>query len=1041
MSVISDKYNPKISIVVPVYNTESYLTRCIDSILNQTYSNLEIIVVNDCSPGKVKFMTNEFQLKDERVKYVEHEHNKGLFHARLTGSELATGEYIAFVDSDDYISIDYYRLLLEKAVTENADIVEGRIIREQEDGHKFIQNNNNILFERLTGEQIREEFFSQEGLFYHWHVIWNKIYKKELWDLCLPYYRKQTKHLIMTEDLVFSSIMFCNANKYCSIKYDGYFYSIRPEASTGSDSDINKFLKNFKDMGTAFDFVDSYLQNKGLIEKYGSNLFNWKRGYFRLWANRIQSTGMKYSSKSKAMQELKLALKIHDLEPVKAEDHYHGIINTPWEHKYETLKKKIADEQYEVISFDIFDTLIVRPFLDPRDLLIILDDYFHEILPKNKFIEFSDIRLLAEEKKRQLVKLQNPSWQDINIDEIYQFIEEEYGLSAEVTAKLKSKEIELEKNFIRARDSIMELYKMAKMLGKRVICVSDMYLPKTVIQDLLDKSGYKEYEKLYVSSETRLLKHTGDLFKFVQNDLSIDPERILHIGDNWSSDVIMAKNSGWDSYLVPKTVDLLKNNLSDKETGESLRFFEDRTFNNWTSLEFPHYFSTRCMLALVANKIFDNPYPTFNVESDFNIDPYYIGYYALGMHTFGLVHWLLKDASERRYNTIHFMARDGYLPYKAFNILAQYYASAPNSNYIYASRRSLLPVLLESQNVYGLDSLVSISAHTPKSILELFQDVIKDNVNDATIFTERGIILTKYFSSKYEFKKFMDVLVRECTDPVKLEQYLARLRRYFETISDKDATFDLGYSARLQTMLNKIMGHSCDTYFVHTSGELPWVYSRRNNFKVSSFYDQKPLISGILREQFFAEPGPSCVGYGEEGGKIIPVFEPSNNSNQINRMIIKTLHQACLDFTEDMMITFKDMVPGMKIRNQEVSIPFEMYMHYSKQSDRSIFTHSYSDDLVHSGNDNNSILFWWNNQTNRVNPVDNAPHASRHYQTSASSLLYNRGRMTKAIYYALFDRDTLKMKVKQRYRNRKFLFKSMTISYRTLRKIKRAIKK
>lgn len=1029
-----------ISIVIPVYNTEDYLKRCLDSVINQTYKNIEIIVVNDSSPGNARTIVNEYRLKDDRIKYVEHDQNKGLYHARLTGSELATGDYIAFVDSDDYVSIDYYRLLVEKAIHEDADIVEGRIIREHEDGHKFIQNNNNILFDKLTGEQIRDAFFSQEGLFYHWHVIWNKLYSKRLWDRCFPFYKKQPKHLIMTEDVVFSSLLFCNAEKYCSIKYDGYFYTIRAEASTGSSSDLNKFLKNIRDMGTAFDFVDSYLETKGLKDKYGLNLYNWKKGYFRLWANRIKSTNLNYSARSRALDELKINLRIDDIEPVQAVDHYHGMINTPWEHRYETLKKEVANDRHDVISFDVFDTLIVRPFWDPRDLLLVLDDYFHTLHPESKIVQFSDIRLQAEEKKRQLIKLENPSWQDVNIDEIYDYIKGEYDLPAETINKLKEKEIELEIEFVKKRESIYEVYRMARELGKRIIFVSDMYLSKSVIEQLLKKAGYDYYEKLYVSSEARVLKHTGDLFRYVQDDLGIEPDRIFHMGDNWHSDVVMSRNCGWHSYFIPKTIDLLSNNLSDKETGNSIKFFGDQYTSNWSNLEFPQYFSTRCMLALVANKLFDHPYPTFNADSDFNIDPYFIGYYALGMHTFGLVHWLLKNTS-KRYEAIHFMARDGYLPYKVYNIMKDSFTDAPKSNYLYASRRSMLPYLLKTHNKYGLDSVVSIQAHSPKSILELFGDILKDTINIDTLFEEKGIILSKHFSSKHEFKLFIDILVQHCVDQQKLNQYISKLKKYFSVLENNHATFDLGYSARLHTMIIDILGYTCDTYYVHTSGDRPWHYARRNQYELHSFYEQKPLVSGILREHLFAELGPSCIGYNEVDNGVTPVFEPYIQSNQINHLMISTLQRGCVDFAQDMVSTFKELIPVLKIRSQEVSTPLEMYIHSAKPSDRSIFLHSYSDDYVHGGNESNSILTWWNEQTKNIGLKTRASNNQTHHFLTTSDLLYNRGRITKAIFYALFDRDMLKKKVKDRYRNRKIVYRLMTVSYRSLRKIKRAILK
>ena len=89
---------------MPVYNTEQYFKRCIESVLQQSYKNLEIIIVDDCSEGNIKELAQYYIDMDKRVSIVSHEVNKGLFQARLTGAEKARGQYIAFIDSDDYVS-------------------------------------------------------------------------------------------------------------------------------------------------------------------------------------------------------------------------------------------------------------------------------------------------------------------------------------------------------------------------------------------------------------------------------------------------------------------------------------------------------------------------------------------------------------------------------------------------------------------------------------------------------------------------------------------------------------------------------------------------------------------------------------------------------------------------------------------------------------------------------------------------------------------------------------------------------------------------
>ena len=110
-----------ISVIVPVYNIEAYLRKCIDSILAQTYTNLEIILVDDGSTDNSGEICNEYAAKDARIRVI-HKGNGGLSSARNTGIDIATGKYIGFVDSDDYLAPDMYEKLLGAIVNNHADI-------------------------------------------------------------------------------------------------------------------------------------------------------------------------------------------------------------------------------------------------------------------------------------------------------------------------------------------------------------------------------------------------------------------------------------------------------------------------------------------------------------------------------------------------------------------------------------------------------------------------------------------------------------------------------------------------------------------------------------------------------------------------------------------------------------------------------------------------------------------------------------------------------------------------------------------------------
>ena len=122
--------NTVISVIVPIYNVENYINRCLNSIINQTYKNLQIILVDDGSTDDSGKVCDKYALKDSRIKVI-HQKNSGPVRARKTGLEASTGEYIGFVDSDDWIEPNMYEEMLNNLIQTNADFAQSRIILEK----------------------------------------------------------------------------------------------------------------------------------------------------------------------------------------------------------------------------------------------------------------------------------------------------------------------------------------------------------------------------------------------------------------------------------------------------------------------------------------------------------------------------------------------------------------------------------------------------------------------------------------------------------------------------------------------------------------------------------------------------------------------------------------------------------------------------------------------------------------------------------------------------------------------------------------------
>lgn len=166
-----------ISVIVPVYNVEKYLRKCLDSIINQTYQNIEIILVDDGSKDTSGQICDEYALKDSRI-IVIHKENGGLSSARNAGLDIAKGNYVMFVDSDDYVEPQFCEIPLKLALEKGVDIVTFGYNKVFEDGHNWYRRTNTPrLIESIEG--IREIIVKNDIIF---SFAWNKLYKLSLFN-------------------------------------------------------------------------------------------------------------------------------------------------------------------------------------------------------------------------------------------------------------------------------------------------------------------------------------------------------------------------------------------------------------------------------------------------------------------------------------------------------------------------------------------------------------------------------------------------------------------------------------------------------------------------------------------------------------------------------------------------------------------------------------------------------------------------------------------------------------------------------------------
>ena len=913
--------NKKLSIVVPNYNNEKYLKKCIECLLQQTYKNVEIIVVNDGSKGKSDEIMATYS-DNPKIKYVKHDVNKGLFQARLTGASNATGDYITFLDADDYVSIDYYRTMMRKAEETNSDMVISRMALEYDSGKQIEYKLFEKHFESLNGKECIDQYFKQKGLDFSWHTIWNKIYSKKLWDKAAKHYGDIKERLVMTEDFAFSTVLFYYCTKITQVQNDRIFYCQHDVTSTSiQDITFSKAEKNIHDMNVSFTFVENFMKKVGIYDKYKEQLNEWKH----LYANQHRNNVKRAKKLSKAEKE-----KIYNIIDEFCDDKskiynadFFYTIEVKYNDKLEKIKQLIASPKIKCVSFDIFDTLITRPFYEPLDMFRIMDKDYRELTHNDVGINFSKIRVISENICRENKRKTDPECQEVTLDEIYDTIHTQYEISKDVLEKLKKKECEYEIRFCKRRDTIHELYELALDMGKKVIFTSDMYLPEDVIVKILKENGYTEYTKLYLSSTVKKIKWTGDLYRHVFKDMGLEPGEMIHMGDNFESDYKRAKELGMNSIHIPKTIDVMTktnytNNLAQPLI-KSLPFWRD----NAESIRF---MGIRCMMAVVANKLFDNPFKTFDHRTDFNSDPYLIGYYALGMYVYGVTKWILDETNDR-YDKVSFMARDGYLILESYKIMKELYSNPAVEEYLYVSRKALIPVMIvDKLDFYKLSEIIEIQTHSPKNVIKYVKNILDiDEEKLEKLCKEQNISYTKKFQNNEEFNRYIKILVDNFYDEARHKEKREKLKEYFNKImGDKPATFDVGYSGRPEFYLTHLCGKSIDTLFLNINRDDALEYSKVGNFKLKTYFEAKPTATGNAYELLFSKLAPSCIGYNITEKGVEPVFEKYENSYQVEQMV-GIMQKAAIEFVSDIINIFKQDTDILYYQDYYITLPIMSY--------------------------------------------------------------------------------------------------------------------
>ncbi|KKA44690.1 glycosyltransferase family 2 protein [Salinivibrio sp. KP-1] len=272
-------YNPKVSIIIPVYNVEAFIAQCLESVLNQTYENLEIICINDGSTDSSKDICDSFAQRDNRVRVIDQK-NKGLSGARNSGIKDAKGEFLFFLDSDDWLALSAINSLVKES--KGYDVISGGVLAYNESNGDFRRYKKR----RSSKIDLKKDFFQLEI------VVWNKLYRKEIFngirfkeglihedeEFYWQVFSRSPKIKIIDEDVIFYRERSGSITKKSSYS-DEYQYnyisiidSIHPLSQKKSElaypfyKTCLKFLKQLKRKNAPFEAYEQYIKRKYGVE-------------------------------------------------------------------------------------------------------------------------------------------------------------------------------------------------------------------------------------------------------------------------------------------------------------------------------------------------------------------------------------------------------------------------------------------------------------------------------------------------------------------------------------------------------------------------------------------------------------------------------------------------------------------------------------------------------------------------------------------------------------------------------------------------------
>lgn len=567
-------------------------------------------------------------------------------------------------------------------------------------------------------------------------------------------------------------------------------------------------------------------------------------------------------------------------------------------------------EVSEIVSFDIFDTLLIRPFASPDKVF----DYLEEIVWREYGIRrYKELRTTAESTAREGKSQAG----DVKISEIYTVLSKIAKIDTVTAIELLNLEVNTEKRLFIPRIELIESVKYAKRMGKRVILVSDTYFEKKHVKDFLASHNLDFFDEMYLSCEIGKRKDRGDMWDYVIEKEGIQPFNFLHVGDNEESDIQRIHDRGFPNYIHVMRPSVL---FRQSRLGSIL----------WRRMNPPAGWRESLLYGKISNCLCSNPDKKHLILSPRLFeDPFITGYIVFGPIFFNFMNWLINNARKDKCQHLWFIAREGYLLNSLYDTIIRHpdlqeiRAELPHTSYFLCSRRTAIFASFGGdENIPQLmDGLFTgtLRDFFTKRLLTNATNQIEDRLGTELLDRQVSLVKDRNVISN-AIREVTDILVVEAT---REREFLLKYcqNQGFEP-TKRISVVDLGYSGTIQYALSTLLNYPIDGYYFVTQKGAKKLSSAGLNY--CAYFGQNVDLSprkcpifhySLLLEAVLTAPIGQLIRFdANPAGDPVPVFKEGGISQREFHRVGR-IHEGISAYIREMLDEF-----GKKALNIEFPI-------------------------------------------------------------------------------------------------------------------------